>query len=64
MDALAAARERAKTAALAQANADGATNAVVTVSEELDAPEIEGSRKLVEARITAVAVGRPRIAFN
>ncbi|CDZ42957.1 hydantoinase/oxoprolinase family protein [Neorhizobium galegae] len=60
--AVATARECAIAAALAQANADGAKDAVVTVSEELDAPEIEGSRKLVEARITAVAVGRPRIS--
>ncbi|MCQ1574140.1 hydantoinase/oxoprolinase family protein [Neorhizobium galegae] len=60
--AVAMARERAIAAALAQASADGARDAVVTVSEELDAPDIEGSRKLVEARITAVAVGRPRIA--
>ncbi|MBP2563110.1 N-methylhydantoinase A/oxoprolinase/acetone carboxylase beta subunit [Neorhizobium galegae] len=61
-EALTIARERAITAALAQANADGARDAIVTVSEELDAPEIEGARKFVEARITAVAVGRPRIA--
>ncbi|MEN3150970.1 hydantoinase/oxoprolinase family protein [Neorhizobium sp. IRAMC:178] len=61
-EALTIARERAITAALAQAKADGAGDAIVTVSEELDAPEIEGSRKFVEARITAVAVGRPRIA--
>ncbi len=61
-EALAIARDRAIAAALAQANADGAGEAALTVSEELDAPEMEGSRKFVEARITAVAVGRPRIA--
>lgn len=60
--ALAAARERAVSAALAQAKAGGADEAVVTLSEDVDAPEIEGSRKLIEARITATATGRPRIA--
>jgi hypothetical protein len=60
--ALAAARERAISAALAQAKAGGAGEAVVTLSEDVDAPEIEGSRKLIEARITATATGRPRIA--
>lgn len=61
-EALTAAREHATAAAQTQANADGAKDTVVTISEEMDAPEIEGSRKFVEARITAVAVGRPRIA--
>ncbi|WJR68856.1 hydantoinase/oxoprolinase family protein [Neorhizobium sp. CSC1952] len=61
-DALAAGRERAIAAALAQAEADGAADAVVTLSQEADAPEIEGARKLVEARIVATATGRPRIA--
>ncbi|CDN56356.1 Hydantoinase/oxoprolinase family protein [Neorhizobium galegae bv. officinalis bv. officinalis str. HAMBI 1141] len=61
-EALTAAREHATAAAQTQANADGAKDAVVTISEEMDAPEIEGSRKLIEARITAVAIGRPRIA--
>ena len=60
--ALAAARERAVSAALAQAKAGGADEAVVTLSEDVDAPEIEGSKKLIEARITATATGRPRIA--
>ncbi|MGK9053580.1 hydantoinase/oxoprolinase N-terminal domain-containing protein [Neorhizobium petrolearium] len=61
-EALAAGRERAIAAALAQAEADGAADAVVTLSQEADAPEIEGARKLVEARIVATATGRPRIA--
>lgn len=60
--ALQAARKRAMDAALTQAKADGADDAIVSVSEELDVPEIEGSRKFVEARITATATGRPRIA--
>ncbi|WP_162895039.1 hydantoinase/oxoprolinase family protein [Rhizobium terrae] len=59
---LAEARKRAVDAAMAQAKADGADDAVVAVFEELDAPEIEGSRKLVEARVTATATGRPRMA--
>lgn len=62
--ALQAARERAMAAVLAQAKADGADDAAVSVLEELDAPEIEGSRKFVEARITATATGRPRIAAS
>ncbi|MBW6424596.1 hydantoinase/oxoprolinase family protein [Rhizobium sp. XQZ8] len=61
-EALQAARERAVAAAIAQAKADGADDAAVSVYEELDAPEIEGSRKFVEARVTATATGRPRIA--
>ena len=62
--ALAAARERAVSAALAQAKTEGADEAAVTLSEEVDAPEIEGSRRLIEARITATATGRPRIAIG
>ena len=61
-EALAAGRERAIAAALAQAEADGAADAVITLSQDVDAPEIEGARKLVEARIVATATGRPRIA--
>lgn len=56
------ARERGKQAALASARASGADDPIVLTREEIDAPEIEGSRKLVEARFTAVATGRPRIA--
>jgi hypothetical protein len=33
----------------------------VRLVEEIDAPEIEGSRKLVEARFMATASGRPKI---
>jgi len=56
------AKERAVTAALHSARTNGADEPVVTLSEEIDAPEVEGSRKLVEARFTATASGRPRIA--
>jgi hypothetical protein len=61
-DALAAARERARAKALENAVRDGADEAVVTVMEELDRPELEGSARLMEARIVATAVGRPRTA--
>jgi len=61
-EALSVARERAVAAALAQAKADGADEAAVTLSEDVEAPEIEGTRRLVEARIVATATGRPRIA--
>lgn len=56
------ARERAISNALHTARVNGADEPVVTVSEAIDAPEIEGRRKLVEARFTATASGRPRIA--
>lgn len=62
--AFAAARERAQVAALASARASGADEPALVMREEIDAPEIEGSRKLVEARFTAVASGRPRIAHD
>ncbi|MGQ3295861.1 MAG: hydantoinase/oxoprolinase family protein, partial [Shinella sp.] len=56
------AKERAVAAALTSARANGADEPVVTLSEEIDAPEVEGRRKLMEARFTATASGRPRIA--
>jgi N-methylhydantoinase A/oxoprolinase/acetone carboxylase beta subunit len=56
------AKERAMTAALHAARANGADEPVVTLGEDIDAPEVEGSRRLVEARFTATASGRPRIA--
>ena len=62
--AFAAARERAQLAALASARANGADEPALVMREEIDAPEIEGSRKLVEARFTAIASGRPRIAHD
>lgn len=58
------ARERAISAALHSARLSGADEPAVTVSEAIDAPEIEGSRKFVEARFTATASGRPRIALD
>lgn len=56
------ARARAETAALAQARLNGAEEPVVDFRQEVDAPEVEGSRKLIEARFIATASGRPRIA--
>jgi N-methylhydantoinase A/oxoprolinase/acetone carboxylase beta subunit len=58
----AVARERAEAAAIAQARLNGAEDPVVSIVEDIKAPEIEGNRKLVEARFTATASGRPRIA--
>ena len=55
------ARRRAGELALARAKANGAEDAVVNVEVSSDAPEVEGSRKLIEARIIATATGRPRI---
>lgn len=60
--AFSAARERARCAALVSARSNGADDPAVSLVEEVDAPEIEGRRKLVEARFIAVASGRPRMA--
>ena len=60
--AFAEARDRARAAALALAGESGAEEPAVTLREEIVAPEVEGSRKLVEARFTATASGRPRMA--
>jgi N-methylhydantoinase A/oxoprolinase/acetone carboxylase beta subunit len=56
------ARDRATTAARAKAGQEGAEDILLFQEEEISAPEIEGSRKLVEARIIATATGRPRVA--
>ncbi|UJW75508.1 hydantoinase/oxoprolinase family protein [Rhizobium sp. SL42] len=61
-EAFLAARDRASAIALEHAEASGATDAILTWREEVDAPEIEGRRKLVEARIFATVSGRPRMA--
>ena len=61
-ESFALARERAREAALAQARQNGADEPVVDLREEVDAPEVEGSRKLIEARFIATASGRPRVA--
>ncbi|RWX74617.1 hydantoinase/oxoprolinase family protein [Neorhizobium lilium] len=59
--ALDAARARARSQAAGRARIEGADEVVLMLSEEIDAPEVEGSRKLIEARIVATATGRPRI---
>ncbi|PPJ45170.1 hydantoinase/oxoprolinase family protein [Rhizobium sp. KAs_5_22] len=59
-----AARDRASEAALEHARQNGAVDAVLALVEEIDAPEIDGSRKLVEARFIATASGRPRLAHG
>ncbi len=61
--ALNAARGRALAEALANARAGGAADPVGTLAEEVDAPQIDGSRQFLEARITAIASGRPRVAL-
>jgi len=61
-DALEAARARAAENARALAARSGLAEPHVELTEEADAAEIEGKRKLVEARVRAVASGRPRVA--
>jgi N-methylhydantoinase A/oxoprolinase/acetone carboxylase beta subunit len=63
-EALDIARERARAAAIEKARLEGADDIVLSLHEEIDAPEVEGSRRLVEARISATATGRPRIAMR
>lgn len=62
--AFSAARRRAETMALEAARTNGADEPASMLREEIDAPEVEGSRKLVEARFIASASGRPRIAHG
>ncbi|SIQ82527.1 N-methylhydantoinase A/oxoprolinase/acetone carboxylase, beta subunit [Rhizobium sp. RU20A] len=58
------ARVLAQAKARAAAIANGADEPVVHLVEEIDAPEIEGRPKLVEARFIATGSGRPRAARN
>ncbi|MBO3758317.1 hydantoinase/oxoprolinase family protein [Ciceribacter sp. L1K22] len=60
--ALAAAEERARAVALEQAIVNGANDPAVLCDVFIQAPEIEGRKKLIEARIVATASGRPRFA--
>jgi len=55
------ARTRAREMAIRMAIDSGAEDPVIRFHEEIEAPEIEGQRKLVEARFAATASGRPRI---
>ncbi|HWU63911.1 MAG TPA: hydantoinase/oxoprolinase family protein [Ensifer sp.] len=61
-EALAAARIRAEEQARSLAARSNLGEPLVEITEEADAAEIEGKRKLVEARVRAVASGRPRVA--
>ncbi|UIJ95050.1 hydantoinase/oxoprolinase family protein [Sinorhizobium meliloti] len=63
-EAFGVARRRAETMALESARANGAEEPTAVLREEIDAPEVEGSRKLIEARFIASASGRPRIAHH
>ncbi|KGF67981.1 hydantoinase [Hoeflea sp. BAL378] len=58
--------ERARTICVTEARAaalrSGADSPVIDLQEHIDMPLIEGLEKLVEARFTAQASGRPRIA--
>jgi N-methylhydantoinase A/oxoprolinase/acetone carboxylase beta subunit len=49
-------------AARARALHAGAAEAVVTVTRDIGEAEVEGRRMFVEARLTATASGRPRVA--
>lgn len=55
------AREIARSAALEAAIAAGALDPIASLSEQIEAPVIEGARNFVEARVSATASGRPRI---
>ncbi|MGQ0566629.1 MAG: hydantoinase/oxoprolinase N-terminal domain-containing protein [Gemmobacter sp.] len=48
--------------ARARALQAGAAEAVVTISRDIDEASVEGQRMFVEARLTATASGRPRVA--
>ena len=61
-EALEAARARAIEHARSLAARSGLAEPHMELIEEADAAEIEGKRKLVEARVRAVASGRPRVA--
>ncbi|MET3616070.1 N-methylhydantoinase A/oxoprolinase/acetone carboxylase beta subunit [Rhizobium aquaticum] len=61
-EALEAARARAIEHARALAARNGLAEPHIELMEDADAAEIEGKRKLVEARVRAVASGRPRVA--
>lgn len=54
------AREIARQSALEQALAGGAEEPQITMRETVKAPDVDGLRTLVEARVTAIADGRPR----
>ena len=59
-EAMERARDIARQSALEETIAGGAEEPMITLREMIKAPEIEGIRTLVEARVTATADGRPR----
>ncbi|MDZ7600034.1 MAG: hydantoinase/oxoprolinase family protein, partial [Hoeflea sp.] len=61
-EAFAQARQICVTEARAAALRSGADSPVIDLQEHIDMPLIEGLEKLIEARFTASASGRPRIA--
>ncbi len=63
-EAFAEARRRADTVVRERVAANGASATLVVVEESVEAPEIEGRRRLIEARMIARAVGRPPVAVN
>ena len=42
----------------------GADNPVLDTNVHVEAPEVEGSRHFIEARVTVTATGRPRFALT
>ncbi|MCY6382921.1 hydantoinase/oxoprolinase family protein [Hoeflea prorocentri] len=60
-EAMSRARELAREAAEQEVAMAGAEEPVIRLAEEIKAPEVEGMRSFVEARVTATADGRPRI---
>lgn len=63
-EAFAEARRRADTVVRERLAANGASATLVVMEECVEAPEIEGRRRLIEARIVARAVGRPPVAVD
>lgn len=43
--------------------AEGAVDPQIEISQTIDAPEIEGQRHFIQAEITVIASGRPRLAI-
>lgn len=63
-DAIAAARERADARVRELALRSGLMEPHLDIELQIDAAEIESQRKLIEARIIAIATGRPRVAHS
>ncbi len=56
------ARDTARKTAISQALSAGADEPVITMKEDITAPEVEGRETFIEAHLIATATGRPRIA--